>query len=272
MTYLHLICWGLPILLTLLPLTVGLEYGVKEGNDHEWCSLSNPNDIPGWELTFWTFASFYFWVWLSVAGYSILITIIFCELRSRVFFISDDTNKRLQPIVKKMISLPVVIIFCWTIPTCYRVYYYINHENVYMLQLLSAVSAALKGFFTSALLIGTSTVQVNFSVQKEESKSLAQFRHSDPAHAVGHDNFRRSSASVTSQVSSALHEDILPGAHHVNVDQSDLSSSQIIRSIHDQDDEDDEDDDYDRYLFRVPNDHERMSHSSSGEGTAGLIL
>ena len=276
MIYLHLICWGLPILLTLLPLTVGLEYGVKEGSDHEWCSLSNPNDIPGWELTFWTFASFYFWVWLSVGGYSILITIIFYELNSRVFFTSDDTNARLRPIVKKMIFLPMVIIFCWTIPTCYRVYFYIHNENVYILQLLSAVSAALKGFFTSLLLIVTKTVEINFSTVKKECKTLTQFRHSDLSNLVGHDaseNFRNSSTSGVSQVSSStLHDDILPGSHHIHIDPPETTSHvhHVNQEENEVDEDVDDDYDYERFLFRVPNDHERMSQVSSDSDSVSL--
>jgi hypothetical protein len=251
MLYLHCICWGLPILFTLLPLAFGLRYGVKEGSDHEWCSLANPQDIPSWELTFWTFASFYAWVWLSVGGYSILISFIFYELKKKVFFTSDDTNDRLRPIVKKMIFLPMVIIFCWTMPTCYRIYYYINNENIYILQLMCAVSAALKGFLTCVLLITTNTVQTKFDVKKE-SKSLTQFRHSEQSNNPS-DHFRQSSGSVLSQTST-FHDILLPSHRD--------RSSELDHMEHGLED-DEVDDEYDRYLFRVPNDHERMSRVSS---------
>jgi hypothetical protein len=148
-----------------------------------------------------------------------------------------------------MIFLPMVIIFCWTIPTCYRIYFYINNENVYILQLLCAVSAASKGFFTSALLIATNTVQMNFHV-KRESNSLSHFRDSDQSNNPS-DHCRNSSASGLSRAStSSFHND----AH---------SSQHEYPSTREHEHDDDDDDDYDRYLFRVPNDHERMSRLSS---------
>ena len=198
---------GFPVILALLPLTVGLRYGVKEGSDREWCSLSNPNDIPDWQLTFWTFASFYFWLWLSVVGFSTIICFIFYELRSRIFFRNDETNARLQKIVNKMILLPMVIVICWTIPTCYRIYYYIKDDNVYVLQLLSAISASSKGFLTSILLFATETVQWKVRT-KRESDMTQLYRNAGPD-AAGV-IVQTSSSSVASATSSLLYDSLLP--------------------------------------------------------------
>lgn len=236
--YLHIICWGLPIVLAVLPFSSGLRYGVKEESEHEWCSISNPNDVPTWQLTFWTFASFYFWVWLSVGGFSILIGVIFYDLSSRVFFVGEGVNDRLRPIVRKMIFLPIIIVCCWTIPTCYRIYYYLYDENVYILQFLSAMSAASKGLITSVVLLITRTVQITFADVKKEQRSFSHYRQNDSDASIYPDGYRESTASAAS----TLHNPINP-------------------SIDDYDD-----DNYNRFLFRVPNDNERMSHASSDSG------
>lgn len=241
--YLHCLCWGLPIILAVLPFSSGLRYGVKSGSNHEWCSFSNPNDVPSWRLTFWTFASFYFWVWLSVGGFSIIIGVIFYELNSRVFFSTDDANERLRPIVRKMIFLPMVIVLCWTIPTCYRIYYYINDENVYVLQFISAMSASLKGFITCVILLATNTVRMKFNLgeKDENDKSYSDYRGSESITRSASHLCRESSASIGSALQSPIHD------HRGSVP----------------DEEEEEDEDYfDRYLFRVPHDGERMSRDS----------
>lgn len=240
--YLHCICWGLPIVLAVLPFLSGLRYGVKEESEHEWCSISNPNDVPAWQLTFWTFASFYFWIWLSVGGFSILIGVIFYELRSRVFFTNEGVNDRLRPIVRKMIFLPMIIVLCWTIPTCYRIYFYINDANVPVLQFMSAISAASKGFITSVILLATNTVQTYVSENKEV-RNFTQYRDSEATHDPT-DSIRFRESSLSSTLHNPVHQS------------------------HD----DDDDDHYDRFLFRVHNDCERMSRTSGESTISGVTL
>jgi hypothetical protein len=208
--------------------------------------------VPDWELTFWTFASFYFWVWLSVGGFSILIGIIFYELKSRVFFTNSDTSDRLQPIVRKMIPLPMVIVFCWTIPTCYRIYFYIANENIYTLQLLSALSAASKGFFTSALLLGTNTVQMKLYVVKQE--------------------FLLSSQQINGDTGSTNPSTVDPGMCRLSSASTSTAQLQKQDHHHPSGDDDDEAEDHNRYLFRVAHDHERMSRVSSDSAVCGLAL
>ena len=54
--YYHMICWSIPLVVTLLPLStehVGPFY------EWDWCYLQAGNNITLW--SFWVIASFYFW-------------------------------------------------------------------------------------------------------------------------------------------------------------------------------------------------------------------
>ncbi len=57
-----IICWTLPLILTLLPLTTN-TYGVYDPivDDRGWCFIDDRRDSPNWTNLFWAIMSFYFW-------------------------------------------------------------------------------------------------------------------------------------------------------------------------------------------------------------------
>ena len=175
MLKMHLICWGLPLILTLLPLT-SVRYGIE---DHQsasngWCFYSKRQDTPDWTLSFWIIVSFYLWVWLSVLTFSILISAIVYELNARYFFSDSDTSARLRPIVTKMIYLPIAIVVIWTVPTIYRIYSFVEDNNVYALQWFTAMLGSAKGFLTSVILVSTNSVAPTFKASSNEGRKFIQ--------------------------------------------------------------------------------------------------
>ena len=62
-----ILCWFLPLLLVLLPLTTN-TYGNEDGG-YGWCFVSNRKDSPNWSNGFWVFMAFYFWIWAAILFY-----------------------------------------------------------------------------------------------------------------------------------------------------------------------------------------------------------
>ena len=135
--WIHCFCWGLPLLVTLLPLTTE-TYGTFNGEDG-WCFLEPGVNSPSWTYQFWIYISFFGWVYLSLFIYFILILYIFYYIT----YSSSSTSSRststhsistpsitspinsiattqlINKILSKLIWYPIIIFFSWCVITLY---------------------------------------------------------------------------------------------------------------------------------------------------------
>ena len=100
--YHHALCWGLPTLLTFLPLS-NSTYGISNGNGY--CRVIGPSQIT--------------WMWIGYYGV-IYTCILNAGIISICFFVQLHTTVQLRQTVNKFKSAffvvsayPVVFLFCW---------------------------------------------------------------------------------------------------------------------------------------------------------------
>lgn len=107
----HILCWGLPVIVSLLPLS-NTRYGNNGGH---WCFIvPSSSSTPGAALA-WEWFSFYLWIWLAVAiNIGLLVRI---QYMTTSVSNHQNTHKSLAKIVKKLRWYPYVIILSWSVST-----------------------------------------------------------------------------------------------------------------------------------------------------------
>ena len=103
----HCVCWGVPLLVTLLPLTTN-TYG-KNNDESPWCFISNRSGSPSWGILVWDLCSFFVWLWLILIANIWLIISIAYRLKT-----IDNSNQITNWQVVKLCLYPMVAIICWT--------------------------------------------------------------------------------------------------------------------------------------------------------------
>ena len=157
--YLHIVCWGLPICLTLLPLTTS-NYGAIDGVG--WCFLTNRSDSPPWALTFWVIASFYFWVALAILFLATILVIIYYVMTMKLQSLRTirtmrghlDYAARRDAGIKILWLYPIVIILCWSVTAATDIYNTL-HEP-FQNRIVDALALSLpilQGCFTALIFI-----------------------------------------------------------------------------------------------------------------------
>lgn len=110
----HLICWGLPVVITLLPLS-NATYGSPVYDDdftpYGYCWVVEDSRTPSWGLDFWHWFSFYVWIW----GSMLLIAkdYVMIARKANSVQISDSTRKQLTGVVSKLRPYPIVMFVSW---------------------------------------------------------------------------------------------------------------------------------------------------------------
>eukprot|EP01038_Epipyxis_sp_PR26KG_P016425 gene16425-22396_t len=142
LSWIHGVCWGLPLLVSLLPLTTN-TYGKVDENS-VWCSISNRSDSPKYGEIFWVIFSFYIWLWISVFITILLLVSITFKLR-RMAIIPQLIRKT----VYKLIIYPIILIICWTTASVAAIVNAANSHNKhesYDTNRGAVVLAVLQGF------------------------------------------------------------------------------------------------------------------------------
>ena len=111
----HCICWGIPLLVTLLPLTTN-TYG-KTNEDAPWCFIGTRAGSPSWGILVWDLCSFFIWLWLVLILNMWLITSIIYRLKT-----ITNTNQIVNWQVANLCLYPIVAILCWTPATIIDVF------------------------------------------------------------------------------------------------------------------------------------------------------
>ena len=156
---LHLICWGFPLLVALLPMTTN-RYGAVGGVN--WCFIQDRADSPSWGRTFWTFMSFYAWIALCLIIIIIIISLVShhaMKLHAATRHISISTKRTSG--VNKLWLYPVVILLCWLVPAFTDIYETLV-ISPYPLQAQADAAALVipltQGFFTSVIFLASTSI------------------------------------------------------------------------------------------------------------------
>lgn len=148
--------WGLPLLITLLPLTTnryGYEYpfddDVHKDSYTAWCFVGVHEKSHQQEFTssIWIFASFYVEVWLSL----LLIVIFFFIIRVRTNTLELKTAPLILEAFKKLLPYPIVIVICYTLPTANRIYALANPSGHRAKQSNSNIAIAVESVINITL-------------------------------------------------------------------------------------------------------------------------
>jgi len=99
-----LICYGLPTLLTALPL-INVSYGPTGGIEHCW--IVSKSTSPAWAAMFWCWISFYLWSFLSLIFICYQCALVFFNLQK----LPIQTAETFSNLLKKFAGYPALILF-----------------------------------------------------------------------------------------------------------------------------------------------------------------
>lgn len=156
----HILCWGLPILVGLLPLTTN-TYGNPDENiaNGGWCFITATSTSPSYGNLLWYILSFYIWLWLCIATMLVLLILVIVHVKEN------------QPIIKdallKTFMYPVVFLICW-IPSSIADFLSVaDNTNDYTSQavyFLGTDLPILQGFFLCLVFLSNKVVQEQYSM------------------------------------------------------------------------------------------------------------
>lgn len=143
------VCWGLPLLCTLLPLMTN-DYGKYK--DQGLCFVSNRSDSPSWGIAVWTFGALYGWVWASILSILGMLASIVLHLRSQ----SHGAGSAVTGLVNIVAAYPLTLVLCWSFHTAHRLVELFELGEVpAIVVILGNVLPILQGFFYAAVLMST---------------------------------------------------------------------------------------------------------------------
>ena len=117
--YIQGLCWGVPLVLTLLPLTTD-TFGNEDSN-RGWCFYKSVKASPEWTVTFWVAANY------SVLCVSVFLSILFISMSLyKVYGLAKNVSDhaimtKLSHNVSRFIWYPVISFFCWLPESIYDV-------------------------------------------------------------------------------------------------------------------------------------------------------
>ncbi len=124
MIKMHILCWGVPLFVTFIPLTTNTFGGTDDQNT--WCFIAERNDSPAWGILVWPWLTFYAWLYVAIFVNVCLVASIGVHLR-RMAVVSNDITATLQ----KLLLYPMIFFVCWGATTVYDIYgmFYVLSNN-----------------------------------------------------------------------------------------------------------------------------------------------
>lgn len=164
----YCVCWGTPIILTLLPLTTN-SYGYEGNANSGWCFIDERSDSPSWTLTFWVALSFYFWMWGALVLYCGLFVVMFLELRrisvantamaGKEGQASPDADSTVENLVisniRKFAWYPGNVLLCWSLPCIADIMSSRHRQQSSLLDVISDITPTLLGILNVIAFICT---------------------------------------------------------------------------------------------------------------------
>lgn len=120
--WVHIICWGLPFLLTILPLTT-TDYGTFDGEDG-WCFLRPRHGSPKWTFRFWLFVAFFAWVYIAIILFFMFMLYVIYVIASPTGYVQTDSiiANTIKKAIRKLIWYPLIILVSWFSMTIYELW------------------------------------------------------------------------------------------------------------------------------------------------------
>lgn len=120
---LHLICWGLPILITLIPTIFTKTSFSNDDFTPGWCFYSDNGETDS--ILFWFFFEFYLWFVVCVFLMFFCISLSIFRLKS----VYKGKNSSLNLLCFRLFLFPLVIVICWLEPFIGDIYFIINYNQ-----------------------------------------------------------------------------------------------------------------------------------------------
>lgn len=155
----HLICWGIPLLVTFLPL-MNSTYAPPGGQGLCW--VATTDDSPEWASSTWFWVSFYIWIWIALIVIIILTLLMVIKLIRSVK--SASTMKNFKKAIKTLFGYPLIILVCYLPSTILDYILYlapdINPDDVIPqdYRAMFVVNISLMGFFSFIVLLLTESI------------------------------------------------------------------------------------------------------------------
>lgn len=111
----HFLCWGFPLLTTLLPFTTN-AYG-NPNSSPGWCFIGNRQSSPPWGIEVWDILSLYIWMWIAIISILLMYAVVF-----RTIYSLGLTDEATFPNLVKFSIYPLILIICWTANTITNIY------------------------------------------------------------------------------------------------------------------------------------------------------
>lgn len=151
LTYAHVICWGLPLIATLLPLSTN-TYALPD-DESNWCFVADRSDSPKWGEIVWFVLSFYGWIWLAM-----LFNIVFVVAIVYRFYQMQDVPDRVVSTIRKLLLYPIIISFCWSMSTFTDLYSTVYtgefSSSFYIVDGVATILAVSQGFLFAVVFFG----------------------------------------------------------------------------------------------------------------------
>lgn len=147
----HIICWGFPLLTTLLPLSTNTIATPKQSSD--WCFIGNRYDSPAWGILVWEILSFYLWVWLSIIFIIYLYIRMFMMLSNKNLIYSASISKPFW----NLSFFPLVLIFTWGFTSIVDIHAALYPDASYLgqrvISIIGTSFAASQGFLNFIIFV-----------------------------------------------------------------------------------------------------------------------
>jgi len=145
--YMHLFCWGFPIVVTLLPF-INTNYGGSDDDGGSWCFIVDDDRSGEWDQTIWFWLAFYLWIWLSILTIIIIIGIVWFKTK---YQIKEDTKEDIRLAIRRLIGYPLIITLVWAVSTAYDTLTTLfpgqQFEGYDVMKFLATVYPCSQGFF-----------------------------------------------------------------------------------------------------------------------------
>ena len=148
----HALVWGTALLSALLPSTTR-----SYGSTGAWCWVRG--DSTG---TVWRFSIFYGPLWLCMSANGFFYYRVRRKLKILNSFAAGAQATKLKRLSSTLRYYPLILIFCWTIPTINRVYNSVTDNGSYWLTIMSRCTIGMTGILNATAYGNTPAVRASW--------------------------------------------------------------------------------------------------------------
>ena len=110
-TFIQCACWGIPVILSLLPLTTD-TFG-NEDTDWGWCYIKSSSRSPEWTVSFWVSVNYFIHTVCVVLSILFIAMSVYKVVRLSNSVTDQDTLKKLSKNIVRFMWYPIISFICW---------------------------------------------------------------------------------------------------------------------------------------------------------------